>query len=53
MKLKFFKNRSARDTFKINQGDKYLVDKNFTICVMYKENIDTIQAVNLICKHLR
>ncbi|RNA28268.1 pseudouridylate synthase 7 -like protein [Brachionus plicatilis] len=43
----------SRNSFKANSRSKDLGDKNFTICSMYKENIDTIQAVNLICKHLR
>ncbi|CAF0783295.1 unnamed protein product [Brachionus calyciflorus] len=44
---------TGRDNFNANSRSKDLGDKKFTICALYKENIDTIQAVNLIAKNLR
>ena len=43
-----------RDCYKNdNNGRKELGTFKYCECAMYKENIDTIQAVNLISKHLR
>ena len=43
-----------RDCYKNdNNGRKELGDFKYCECALYKENIDTIQAVNLISKHLR
>ena len=41
--------QSNRAPNKPNKKDEY----NIIECYLYKENIDTIQAVNLIAKHLR
>lgn len=39
----------AREAYKRSEKIKF----NFCICVLYKDNIDTIQAVNMIAKNLR
>ena len=41
-----------KDCYK-NNNRRELDDFKYCECAMYKENIDTIQAVNLIVKHLR
>jgi tRNA(Glu) U13 pseudouridine synthase TruD len=49
-----FQRDSMRDCYKNdNNGRKELGDFKYVECALYKENIDTIQAVNLISKHLR
>lgn len=41
-----------KDCFK-NNSHKELMEKKFCECVLFKKNIDTIQAINLIAKQLR
>lgn len=41
-----------KDCYK-NNTHKEINENKFCECVLYKENIDTIQAVNLIAKQLR
>lgn len=41
-----------KDCFK-NNSNREVDATKYCECVLYKENIDTIQAVNLIAKHLR
>ena len=42
-----------KDCYKNNSVKREMAEFKYCECAMYKENIDTIQAVNLIVKHLR
>lgn len=44
-----FKGANTRDAYKRNEK----IDFNYCNFVLYKENIDTLQAVNLLAKTLR
>jgi hypothetical protein len=45
---------NSRDVYKsVPSADRPMSDFKYTECVMYKEGIDTIQAINLLAKHLR
>ena len=43
----------SRDSFRNNERATELGANKFCECYLYKENIDTLQAVSLIARHLR
>ena len=52
--FKLLKRNSMKDCYRNNSNsNKEMGEFKYCECAMYKENIDTIQAVNLIAKNLR